>query len=47
MKDAHEILKKITVPDDLLIEYLNMIEEFPKRPISMTLNDVKEISKSN
>jgi hypothetical protein len=36
MRDAHEILKKIIVPDDCEAEYLMILDEFAKRPISAT-----------
>jgi hypothetical protein len=43
MRDAHEILKKISIPDDLKDEYHMILEEFSRRPISMTLTDMKSI----
>jgi hypothetical protein len=34
MRDAHEILKQLIVPDNLKDEYHMILEEFTKRPIS-------------
>jgi hypothetical protein len=47
MRDAHDILKQITAPEDLQEDYEMILEDFRRRPISMTLIDVKSLSLSN
>jgi hypothetical protein len=44
MRDAHEILKQITVPHDCEVDYQMILEDFHKKTISATLEEVKSLS---